>query len=41
MGVPFLAHYVGIATVLMMIVSLIYTFFFLKYGESANTSGGN
>ncbi|WP_458206541.1 plastocyanin/azurin family copper-binding protein [Haladaptatus sp. NG-SE-30] len=41
MGVPFQAHYVGIATILMMIVSLIYTFFFLKYGESANTSGGN
>ena len=40
MGVPFLAHYVGIATILMMIVSLIYTFFFLKYGESAHSSGG-
>jgi plastocyanin len=41
MGVPFQAHYVGIATILMMVVSLIYTFFFLKYGESAHTSGGN
>ncbi|WP_433627896.1 plastocyanin/azurin family copper-binding protein [Halomicrococcus sp. NG-SE-24] len=40
MGVAFQAHYVGIATILMMIVSLIYTFFFLKYGESAHTSGG-
>ncbi|WP_266076745.1 plastocyanin/azurin family copper-binding protein [Haladaptatus caseinilyticus] len=41
MGVPFQAHYVGIATILMMVVSLIYTFFFLKYGESAHSSGGN
>ncbi len=41
MGVPFQAHYVGIATILMMVVSLIYTFFFVKYGESAHTSGGN
>ncbi|WP_227376113.1 plastocyanin/azurin family copper-binding protein [Haladaptatus halobius] len=41
MGVPFQAHYVGIATILMMVVSIIYTFFFLKYGESAHTSGGN
>ena len=41
MGVPFQAHYVGIATILMMVVSVIYTFFFLKYGESANTKGGN
>ncbi|SIQ99770.1 plastocyanin [Haladaptatus litoreus] len=41
MGVPFQAHYVGIATILMMIMSLIFTFFFLKYGESPHTSGGN
>ena len=41
MGVPFQAHFVGLATILMMIVSVIYTFFFLKYGESANTKGGN
>ena len=41
MGVPFQAHFVGLATILMMIVSIIYTFFFLKYGESANTKGGN
>ena len=40
MGVPFQAHFVGLATILMMIVSVIYTFFFLKYGESANTKGG-
>ena len=41
MGVPFQAHYVGIATVLMMIVSLGYSFFLLKYGESPNAKGGN
>jgi halocyanin-like protein len=41
MGVPFQAHYVGIATLVMMVASLIFTFFLLKYGESAHTSGGN
>ncbi|HET7325345.1 MAG TPA: plastocyanin/azurin family copper-binding protein [Halococcus sp.] len=41
MGVPFQAHYVGIATLLMMVVSLVYTFFLVKYGESPNAKGGN
>jgi plastocyanin len=41
MGVPFQAHFVGLATLLMLVVSLIYTFFLLKYGESPHTSGGN
>ncbi|WP_232701202.1 plastocyanin/azurin family copper-binding protein [Halobacterium wangiae] len=41
MGVPFQAHFVGIATVLMMIVSLVYTFFVLKYGESQHASAPN
>ncbi len=41
MGVAFQAHFVGLATLLMMVVSLIYTFFLLKYGESPHTSGGN
>lgn len=41
MGVPFQAHFVGIATILMMVVSLIYTFFLVKYGESPNAKGGN
>jgi plastocyanin len=41
MGVPFQAHYVGIATILMMVVSLGYTFFLLKYGESPHAKGGN
>ncbi|MFC4449699.1 plastocyanin/azurin family copper-binding protein [Halorussus aquaticus] len=41
MGVPFQAHFVGLATLLMMAVSLVYTFFLLKYGESPHASGGN
>ncbi len=40
MGVPFQAHYVGAGTVLMILVSLIYSFFILKYGESAHTGRG-
>jgi plastocyanin len=38
MGVPFQAHYVGIATVVMMLVSLVFTFFTVKYGESRHSS---
>ena len=41
MGVPFRPHYVGVATVVMMVVSLVFTFFVLKYGESPNATGGN
>lgn len=41
MGVPFQAHYVGIATILMVIVSLVFTFFLLKYSESPHAKGGN
>ena len=41
MGVPFQAHFVGIATILMMFVSLVYTFFVLKYGESRHASAPN
>ncbi|WP_226012523.1 halocyanin domain-containing protein [Halomicrobium salinisoli] len=40
-GVPIQPHFVGIATGLAIIVSLIFTFFTLKYGESPHTSGGN
>ncbi|MCU4718347.1 halocyanin domain-containing protein [Halapricum hydrolyticum] len=40
MGVPFQPHFVGIATLLMLGMTFVYTFFFLKYGESAHTSGG-
>jgi plastocyanin len=41
MGVPWQAQYVGIATLLGMIVSLVFTFYVLKYGESPHASGGN
>jgi halocyanin-like protein len=41
MGVPLQAHYVGIATVLMMVTSIVFTFYTLKYGTSAHTKGGN
>ncbi|WP_435195540.1 plastocyanin/azurin family copper-binding protein [Natronomonas sp. EA1] len=41
MGVPIQAHFVGIATILAIFVSLVFTFFQLKYGESPHASGGN
>lgn len=41
MGVPFQAQYVGIATLLGIVVSLVFTFYALKYGESPHASGGN
>lgn len=41
MGVPIQAHFVGIATILAIFVSLMFTFFLLKYGESPHASGGN
>jgi plastocyanin len=41
MGVPIQAHFVGIATILAIIVSLVFTFFQLKYGESPHAKGGD
>jgi len=41
MGVPFQAHYVGTATMLAIVVSLVFTFYLLKYGESPNASSPN
>jgi hypothetical protein len=41
MGVPFQAHYVGIATVVMIVVTLVYTFFTVKYGTSRHASSGD
>jgi len=41
MGVPIQAHFVGIATILAILVSLVFTFFLLKYGESPHASGGD
>lgn len=37
LGVPIHAHFVGSATILAIMVTLVFTFFFLKYGESAHT----
>ncbi|WP_323674882.1 plastocyanin/azurin family copper-binding protein [Halorubellus sp. PRR65] len=41
MGVPFQAHFVGLATILAIISSLLFTFYTLKYGESAHTAAPN
>ena len=41
MGVPFQAHFVGLATILAILSSLAFTFYLLKYGESSHTKGGN
>ena len=41
MGVPFQAHWVGISTVVAILVTIMFTFYTLKYGESPNTKGGN
>ncbi|MFP9190910.1 plastocyanin/azurin family copper-binding protein [Natronosalvus vescus] len=38
LGVPIQKHFVGIASFLAIFVSLVFTFYLLKYGESANTS---
>ena len=40
LGVPIQAHWVGSATVLSIIVSIVFTFYILKYGESPNTGTG-
>ncbi|QKY18836.1 halocyanin [Halolamina sp. CBA1230] len=36
-GAPIHPHWVGAATILMMFVSIVFTFYVLKYGESPNT----
>ncbi|PSP81778.1 halocyanin [Halobacteriales archaeon QS_4_69_225] len=40
-GVDIHEHWVGISVMLMMSVSLVFTFFTLKYGESAHSSGAD
>jgi len=37
LGVPIQAHWVGVATILMLFLSFVFTFYTLKYGESPNT----
>jgi halocyanin-like protein len=41
MGSQIREHYVGVSVILAISVSLVFTFFVLKYGESAHTKGGN
>ncbi|MFB6311266.1 MAG: halocyanin domain-containing protein, partial [Salinirussus sp.] len=41
MGVPFQAHFVGMATILAILMSLVFAFYTLKYGESPHTKGGS
>ena len=40
LGVPIQAHWVGAATILAIVVTVIFTFYILKYGESAHTGTG-
>jgi halocyanin-like protein len=40
LGVPIQAHWVGAATILGIIVSLVFSFYVLKYGESPHTGTG-
>ncbi|MDR9412823.1 MAG: plastocyanin/azurin family copper-binding protein, partial [Haloferacaceae archaeon] len=40
LGVDIQAHWVGAATFLGIIVTMIFTFYILKYGESAHTGRG-
>jgi len=37
LGVPIQAHWVGSATILGILVTIVYSFYVLKYGESPNT----
>lgn len=39
-GVPFQPHFVGAVTFLGIFLSLVFTFFVLKYGESSHAKGG-
>jgi halocyanin-like protein len=40
-GVDIHEHWVGVTVMLMLSVSMVFTFFTLKYGESPHTSGAN
>ena len=40
-GVNIHEHWVGVIVLLMMSLSMVFTFFTLKYGESPHTSGGD
>lgn len=40
-GVPIQAHFVGLATILMLVVTMAFTFYLLKHGESPHSKGGD
>jgi halocyanin-like protein len=40
LGVPIQAHWVGAATILGIVMTIVYTFYILKYGETPNTGTG-
>jgi hypothetical protein len=40
MGVPIQAHWVGSATILAIVVSIVYSFYILKYGETPHSGHG-
>ena len=40
-GIPLQKHYVGIVTFFGIALTFVFTFYVLKYGESANTGRGN
>jgi hypothetical protein len=40
LGVPIQAHWVGSATILGIIVTIVYTFYILKYGETPHSGHG-
>jgi halocyanin-like protein len=40
-GVDIQEHFVGVAVILAMCITSVFTFFVLKYGESPNTKGGS
>ncbi len=41
MGADIHEHFVGVSVILAISTSLVFSFFVLKYGESAHTKGGN
>jgi len=41
MGAQIHEHFVGVSVILAISISLVFTFFVLKYGESPHTKGGN
>jgi hypothetical protein len=40
LGVPIQAHWVGAATILGIVMTVVFSFYVLKYGESPHTGTG-